>query len=408
MPLSLKLVALTCLLPEGMSFFIAGLRFNPIRVIFLVLTPVVFIRLAQKMATGRYRFVLSDLLVPAAAFWMFLGPSVVYGFDEALVHAGPVVLEYLIAYMCTRVLLESDGQAQDFVGFLCIVIAFVCLDAFLDTLTGQYFTRNLVSVITGYQKDWHAADEFRFGLLRAAGPIEHPIAFGLIAGIGLQLSVWTNIRYRRFCIAACALGIVICLSSAPEQGVIMCFGLMIYGRIMGGMRAKWLLLIGGIAAAAAALCMASNRPLGFIFDIATIDPSTAYFREYVWTLVGPVVLEYPYFGVPLDNLEYQGSIDSLWLVLAVLYGMPCSILTGLSMLGACWLPTDAARASLTDDETKVGTILGILMAIIIFIGFTVHLWGSAWILVGILTGLRAQLGELGALNRRALMSGRGR
>jgi hypothetical protein len=44
--------------------------------------------------------------------------------------------------------------------------------------------------------------------------------------------------------------------------------------------------------------------------------------------------------------------------------------------------------------------LGVVMAVIIFTGFTVHFWGSMWILVGLLTGLRAHLGELGALNKR--------
>jgi hypothetical protein len=33
----------------------------------------------------------------------------------------------------------------------------------------------------------------------------------------------------------------------------------------------------------------------------------------------------------------------------------------------------------------------------------VHFWGSLWILLGLLTGLRAHLGELGALNRRELV-----
>jgi hypothetical protein len=42
------------------------------------------------------------------------------------------------------------------------------------------------------------------------------------------------------------------------------------------------------------------------------------------------------------------------------------------------------------------------MVVMIFTGFTVHFWGAVWILVGLLTGLRAHLGELGALNRRAL------
>jgi hypothetical protein len=402
LPLAMKFVLLTWFLPEGMSFFIAGMRLNLIRVVFLVLTPVVFSRFVSKIGSGRYRFVLSDVLVPAAGFWMFLGPAVIYGIDDSLAHSGPVVLEYLIAYMVTRVLLEQNGQSLAFVSMLCAVIAGICLDAFMDTLTAHYFTRDLLSSITGFVKPSGGGEEdaFRFGLLRAAGPAEHPILFGIIAGIGLLFSSYVRIRFRPFCIAVCSLGIIICFSSAPEQSVVMGFGLLIYGRVMAGLRVKWLLVMGGVATVALTLFMASNRPFGALFDLATIDPSTAYYRLYIWNSVGPYVLDSPWFGVYAPDVEYQGSVDSLWLVLAGSYGIPCSVLVGLSMIGACWLPTDLARATLGPAETRIGTVLGVIMAVIIFTGFTVHFWGSLWILVGLLTGLRAHLGELGALNRR--------
>ena len=403
LPLSLKFILFSWFLPEGLSFFVAGLRLTVIRVIFLILTPVVFARLAQKVSTGRYRFVASDLFVPAAAGWMFLGPSVLYGVSDSLVHSGPIVLEYLIAYMATRVLVEENGQALAFVSLLSAVIAFICLDAALDTLTGRYFTYQLVSQITGYQKLLSfggAEDSSRFGLLRANGPIEHPILFGFAAGVGLLLAVWTRIRLRRFCIAACGLGIVICFSSAPEQCALMGFGLLIYGRLMAGLKAKWLLILGGITAVLLPLFLVSNSPFGFLFDIATIDPQTAYYRLYIWNMVGPPILQSPLFGVFTDNLDYQGSVNSLWLVLAMTYGIPCSIMVGLSMIGCCSLPTSAPPAYLTKAESQIGTVLGVVMALVIFIGFTVDIWGSVWILVGLLTGLRANLGELGRLNRR--------
>jgi hypothetical protein len=406
LPLSMKFILLSWYLPEGMSFFIAGMRLNVIRVVFLVLTPVVFSRFASKVSSGRYRFVWSDLFVPAAGFWMFLGPAVIYGVADSLAHAGPVVMEYLIAYMVTRVLLPENGQALAFISMLCAVICGICIDALMDTLTAHYFTRDLLSSITGFVKPSGGGEEdsFRFGLLRAAGPAEHPILFGIIAGIGLLYSSYVKIRFRPICIAICAMGTVICFSSAPEQSVLMGFGLLIYGRVMAGLRVKWLLIIGGITAFSLTLFMASNRPFGLLFDLATIDPSTAYFRLYIWNSVGPYVLDSPWFGVFAPDVEYQGSVDSLWLVLAATYGIPCSVLVGLSMIGACSLPTDLGRALLGKNESRVGTVSGVVVAVIIFTGFTVHFWGSLWILLGLLTGLRAHLGELGALNKREFAS----
>ncbi len=407
LPLSLQLIAIFWCLPEGLSFFIAGLRLTVIRVIFLIMTPFVITRFVQKISTGRYRFVASDLFVPAAGFWMFLGPTVLYGFADTVVHSGPIVLEYLIAYMSTRMLIEENGQAFSFVSLLCVVISFVCLDGTLDPLTSHYFTKDLSGMISGIQTGaiW-SSDAFRLGLLRAAGPIEHPILFGMAAGIGLLFAVWVKISLRAFCIVACALGVILSFSSAPEQSLLMGFGLMIYGKLMGGMKSKWLLIWACAAPLVLLLFLLSNAPFGFLFDHLTLDPATAYYRLYIWNMVGPPVLENPFFGIYSENVDYQGSVNSLWLVLSMTFGMPCAVLVGLSMIGCCSLPTDPSRALLSANESRIGTVLGVVMVTIIYMGFTVHLWGSVWILVGLLTGLRASLGERGRLNRDHFLQNR--
>ena len=409
LPLSLKLVLMSVFLPEAMSFFVAGLRLTATRVIFLVLAPVVFIRFGQKIATGRYLFVASDVFVPLASLWMFLGPTVVNGLDDALTHSGPVVLEYLIGYLATRVLLTHDGQALSFVSFLCVAICVVVLDASLDTLTGRYLTREVVPMITGFQPPFHPADAFRFGLLRATGPIEHPILFGFICAIGLLFASAADIALRPLCIVVCALGVVIAFSSAPEQSVLMGFAFLVYGRMAAGMAGRWMWLCGSAAVGVAIVLFSVPSPFGHIIEAMTLDPSTGYYRLYIWNTIGPLVLENPYFGVLQQSVDqaYKGSIDSVWLVLAVTYGVPCSVLTALGMIGSCSLPTRGPGAWLTPSASRLGMTLGIVIFLIMLAGFTVHFWGSLWILIGLLVGLRAHLGELGALNAADRLIGRG-
>lgn len=397
LPLSLTLILLTLFLPEGSSFFVSGLRLTFTRLIFLVLTPVVFMKWGQKISSGSYRFVASDLFVFLTAFWMFLGPSVTYSFGDALQHSGPVVLEYLIAYMSTRFLLSSHGQAVVFVSLLCLIISIVVVDASLDILTGRYVTRIFVDQLTGYNKVWNAADEFRFGLLRAAGPVEHPILFGFACGIGLVLAAAVKIKRRKFCLALCGLGVAISFSSAPQQSAVMGLGLLCYDRLFSRLPHKWLILSLPPVIAFGSLAMATKSPFGHLFDVLTIDPQTAYYRLYIWNSIGPLVLESPFFGVSLDASDYQGSVDSLWLVLSLVYGVPCAILTALSLIGCCSLSVSGRSARLALSEVRLGLALGIVMFLIIFMGFTVHFWGSVWILIGLLTGLRAHIGELGRL-----------
>jgi TRAP-type mannitol/chloroaromatic compound transport system permease large subunit len=92
------------------------------------------------------------------------------------------------------------------------------------------------------------------------------------------------------------------------------------------------------------------------------------------------------------------TIDSIWLVWSVTFGIPASLLLGLSLVSAASLPTNSPRVRLTTAESRLGTTLGILIFLIIFLGFTVHFFGAAWILIPVLVGIRAHLGELGRVS----------
>jgi hypothetical protein len=342
--LALKLILLTFFLPEGLSIFIAGLRLSLVRLIFLALTPMLVARFAANIASGRYRFVASDLFVPLTALWMFVGPTVTYGLSDALTHSGPVVLEYLIAYLSTRLLLSRDVPATAFIGMLCIVVSFIVIDALLDTITGRYFTRDIVGQLAGFQKGWRAADEYRFGLLRATGPIEHPILFGFISGVALVFAAAVKIRWRWFCITMSAVGVVISFSSAPQQSAIMGLALLAYSRLFATVARKWEIIWIPAVVVVVVLFESTSTPFGHIFDLITIDPQTAYYRLYIWSSVGPAILQAPFFAVMDGSYDYEGSVDSVWLVLSLSYGMPCAILTALSMVGSCSISTASPRA----------------------------------------------------------------
>lgn len=403
LPLALIAVLVLLFLPEELSFFIADLRLSPQRAILLMLAPIVAAQLARKIRAGRYRFVASDLFVPLTASWMFIGTTVTYDFGDALKHSGPIALEYFVAYMAARVLLSKPKQSLVFVSWLCVIISIVVIDGLVDTSMGSYVTHEVLGQITGYSVVAYNGDSFRLGLLRAAGPLEHPILLGFTCAIGLLIACAVDVALRPFCVVFCALGVAIAFSSAPQQSVIMGFGLMAYGRLTAAMPGRWMLLVGLGAIFVAVVFATVDSPFGHIIAAMTMTPATGFFRLYIWNGLGPLVLDSPYFGVPqlVSNQVYRGSIDSLWLLLSLQYGVPCAVFAGLAMIGACSRPTRGPRASLTYSESRLGTALGIIIFLIILAGFTVHFWGSTWILIALLVGLRAHLGELAALNATA-------
>jgi hypothetical protein len=398
-PLALRVVVVSILLPDEVGVFVGGLRFSAARVVLLVLTPVLVMRFGRMLAAGRYRFVLSDLLVLLTGIWMFVALANMNGVQPALNHAGPIALELCIGYMAARFLLSEHGQAVSFINFLCWAIAVVGLLGLLDTLTHRFFLHSMVETLfDSILPDESAGD--RLGLVRATSTLEHPILFGMTCAVGLLLAGSVQIRGTGFVIFGCALGTLLSLSSAPFQGVLMGLGLLAYGRVFGRIRFRWAGLIALGTAAIAIVFAIFNYPLGFIFSHLVFDPYTAWFRLWTWEMAGAAVAQSPWFGVGWvipDTYGIPGTVDSIWLFWALTFGIPSSVLLALSMVGAASLPTNGPRVRLAVAESRLGTTLGILIFIILFMGFTVHFFGTAWILIPLLAGLRAHLGELGRL-----------
>jgi hypothetical protein len=152
----------------------------------------------------------------------------------------------------------------------------------------------------------------------------------------------------------------------------------------------------GLGAAGAILAgLISDSPLGFIISHLTFDPSSGYYRYWTWTRVLYYVSYSPWFGLGYGALpeEINHSIDSLWLVLSINAGEPAAFLVALTLMGAASISIGGKNPNLLPAETALARVLGILIFLTIFISFTVNLWGSAFMLAGIIAGVRANLGE---------------
>jgi hypothetical protein len=401
-PAALQAIIFSLFLPQELSFYLLGLRLTVTRLILLVLTPVLLTRVGRMLATGRYRFVLSDLFVPLAGLWMIVGPSNLVGIEAALNHGGPIALEFCIGYMATRTLLSRHGEALSFADLLCCGIAIVGLLGVLDTLTNHYFLRDLASHLTGYVTPSvsQGVDDHRLGLLRAMSTLDHPILFGVACAIGLLIATSVPLPRRKFAMFGCAFGALLSLSSAPLQGVVFGFGLLLYNQLFSGVQLRWIGLIGTAAAGIIMLFTFIGSPLDFVLRHFIFDPYTGWFRTYIWQMGVQALMLSPWVGLGFEVPEYYAmpaTVDSVWLESALTFGIPGSVLIALSIIGATSPPTSGRRVHLTPAESKLATMLGILIFLIVFWGFTVDYWGAVWILIALLTGLRAHLSELGRI-----------
>ena len=224
-PLALALLTILAFLPEASGFFVFGIRFTPTTAAAVILLPSALISFAGVATSGRYRFVASDLLMLLTLVWMIAAPATVDGLARALQTAVRGA-ELVVPYALMRFVPRGKEQVHATVRLFCIVAAIAGLLGILDTVTGHYVLRSTLASITGYEfynpEATTAADYnnlHRLGLLRAEGPLDHPIMFGITMSYALLLSRDLKHRCRTFCWFGCGIGLFLSLSSAPWQGM---------------------------------------------------------------------------------------------------------------------------------------------------------------------------------------------
>jgi O-antigen ligase len=414
-PLILILIAVTMFLPEESSFKIGELRMTLTRLLLLLITPTTLFRFSQLLARGNYKFVWSDVLVPVTGLWMFVGPIAIDEISDALKDSGTSALEFCIPYLAARTYLSERGQAVALARVLCITIAIVGFLAILDEVSGRFLIRELVGALTGYTKkgfeggvvfDYSHPDLIRGSLLRATSSLEHPILLGMACLSGLLMSTTMRGALRHFMIAGSAVGLALTVSSGPIVGALVGFAVMIYEKMTRYLPFRWGAILIVTVTPLMIIFLVHPNPLGFIFNHITFDPSTAYYRVLQWDCAGELVLQSPILGIGLSNewvsyCELANTIDSLWLRIAMKYGIPGSILVFLSYVGASSLSVSIKDDSLnlTRQERRLGFVLTVIIGLFVYMGFAVFFWGTVYILTMFLMGIRAHLGALGAMPR---------
>jgi len=401
------LLVLATMLPQGLNIRPAGLLLTAPRIVLLASLPIIFTRLARKFSSRALQFCPCDAMVLAASFWMFMSICITRGIDRAIVGSGVMILELCGGYFLIRSSVNLPGGAVAVARFLVYVVAADGVISVLDVLTGHAYIQDLVDSITGYNQVWNL--DYRHGFMRAPGMQEHPILLGTVCAFGGLLALALMRGVERVTLGgACTVGLLAADSSAPISGFALgclCLG---YHRLMVSFRWRWQLLVGAGGLLLAALFCVHPAPISFLIQHATSNPVDGFYRMYIWSLVGPLVLANPLFGLGFESdwAEKFGAvntIDSFWLCSSANFGIPAALLFALVLLTACIRPV-RQMGRLTEADGNLGRILGIIVFLYLYVGFTVHFWGCTWILIGIFAALRVNLGELSKLHSQTAVA----
>lgn len=364
---------------------IGGLVFTPAR-----LTITVFFLPAIVAQFGSSRGWKSpDFFAIATAAWMIISSLFNDGFQA---YVGAQALEFLSAYLIGRA--YFGDQPGLLIRLLKTVSLIVISLGFLDTLAGYPVTLSALG-LNQFQVD------YRNGLLRADSVFPVAELFGAfcVASTFLFLYCEPNRPVRIFYVLLSVLGVAASLSSGPLLGLVVGLGAFAYDVIMNRWVWRWKLLVWLILGSIVGSYAVLNDPIAAIVGHLTFNPDTGNFRIVTWTLGLEQVAKYPIFGRGLASFDGESdlvkmfvgkSVDALWLVLMLRYGIPVVVLLLLSIF-VPMLWTNRAAVDLHLARVRTGfSFAVILMALI---GLTVHYWDAIWIFFALCIGIRASLAE---------------
>lgn len=416
----LKVLMVAIFMPEGLSFFIGDFRLSIARAVLIILFIVAITRFAGRASANLFVLMPSDVIAFAAGIWMILAAAITAGPFEGLKGGGAAALEFTGAYYIFRNIPESVGSSVRVMKFASVlIIPIVCLAA-LDPLTGRLYTYEVVKNLTGYVKmayevamEFQGDTVFRHGVIRAMGPLEHSILFGTVCAWFGTIALWTfPTRFLGWSVAAVAfIGVFISQSQGSLVIAMLAVALAAFYGSTKQFRLRWRVLGTIVMLGIITVFLFSGSPVMTLLRLGGISDETGWNRVAIWETAVPQLMQSPLFGLGLtDDWNWQSnaalsgaSIDAMWLELAMMFGIPGSILVFLTMIIPFWAAPLDQSPYLSRKEQRLSTALGFVTVMAVFSGFTVHIWGACWILLGIFSGMRANLLGASIVRKRVMM-----
>ena len=313
-------------------------------------------------------------------------------------YVGAEAVDFLGSYLVGRAFffgssnLQSFSRAFKFVGGLVIALAV------LDTASGGPFTLRLFGIAAQNVND---LSSYRYGFARANSIFAHPEMYGTFCAAAAAIFFYSARSQitRIFYVSLSFFGVVLSLSSGPLLGSAIVAGSLCYDRALKRFPRRWFLLVATLAGLSPLLFLVSNNPIIWIITHLTINPATGFFRIMTWNVAMQQISLSPWLGYGFATYivsddwwwMFLKSVDCVWLVEALRYGLPTVLFMALTIL---WPFLRSSPA----NEMRTGLSLAIMTFVLV--GFTVHFWDTAWLFFNLCVGIRASFTERVAGGRR--------
>jgi len=379
----------------------AGPKLTVGRVAVLLLLIPAFVKLLK----GYRRLIAADYLMVLTAIWM-ISVAAYTGGSDSLSSAMAEAIEYAGGYFVARGLFAGPAGAAVFVRALKGIIVIVVLLGVVDTASGRLIVHETLARMANTGP--FLIPDFRMHLVRAASTFDHPILFGTFCMISAIILMGSETDPTKWIVwvGIASFGCFLALSSAPLLSLTIGFGTFAYDRTMQQFPWRWRLLWTFVAVLILLAFVVANHPVGWIISHLTFEPESGYFRLIIWDRATARIAEQPITGFAFNLLgDYilDYTVDSVWLVMALRFGLPMVAMLILVNLSTVVGSRARVRGSRNSDVAHLTWGFSAAVVMYMLTGFTVHYWHFVWIFWGLCLGVRGSLREfaLGEARSRA-------
>jgi hypothetical protein len=390
-PLVAWLALIGLILPPPELHIIAGANFTGGRLcVILLFFPALYMFLQK----GR-KVLLSDLFALATAAWIIATSIYVSGLASLGSAAAAEALEFIGAYLIARAFFWEPAAQSTFIRVLGVLTITVVVLAIADSISGRWIVHNALAALVQVTPPGAL---YRENMIRATSTFDHPILLGAFCSIVIPIFLYSEQKAlrRMIYVSFCLVGSILTLSSAALISSAIAIGAYIYDGMMKKLPWRWAAFWGVILAFFVALFLMSNRPFGWLISHLTLDPHTGYYRILIWDLALAQIEQAPWAGAAFNAFKSEilnTTVDSVWLVLALRFGVPAVIFLILTNVAAVW-PTKKPKNNSEDLHLiRMCRAFTMVLVLFLFIGLTVHFWNYMWIFWGLCIGIRASLRE---------------
>jgi hypothetical protein len=359
-----------------------GVSFPPGRISAAVLFLPALLMLLKR---GR-QLVLCDFLAPATAAWMIVASLSSVG-ASAIPTAGGDALDFLGGYLIARAYFFGRPALDTFVRVLKVFAFMAIVIAVAESISMNIITHNAAD-----------AAGLRNGWARAASTFDHPIPFGVFCALtaAILLSWEKTTLGRSLTVGFCFLGCALSLSSAALIAFAIVLAAHAYDQLLKRYSGRWTVFWTILGTVIFVVSIVTAHPLAWILTHLTYDPQTGFYRLMTWEMGLAYIAQSPIvgYGYFFNNELLDNTIDSIWLVFALRFGIPVVVLLFLANVAVLFPGRQNSKEMNSDHLDQMRRAFTLVILLFMFTGLTVHFWKYILMFWGLSLGVRASLREL--------------